>query len=218
MLSISRTQTVFKGIDYFGNFLGEPVKIGNIYKCDSKSFILLAHLSDFFPDVSVASITTRSKSPDLSYTKQSNVAIKAGGKAASGVGTSELQLDFKKKNSAFVALKDVTVTQLKMELIMEQLSALWKSKRFATNGTHLLVNQVLTAKSGTVIFSQDRNNKVVIKAKGDEPLTSAIEAASGNVEFVINTKATLEIISKTPITPMYKGVYLDRRNRMQIAL
>ena len=217
MLSISRSQKVFKGIDYFGNFLGEPIKIGNIYKCDSKSFILLAHITDLIPEISLTSITTRSKSPDLTYTKQSHVSVKAGGKATSGVGRGELQLDFKKKNSAFVALKDVTITQLKMELILEQLRLLWKSKRFSTNGTHLIVNQVLAAKSGTVIFSQDRNNKVVLKAKGDELLSSALHAASGNVEFVINTKATLEIISKTTILPMFKGVYLDRRGRVQVA-
>jgi hypothetical protein len=56
----------------------------------------------------------------------------------------------------------------------------------------------------------------VLKASTDEKLTSVVKAGSGNVEFVTNTKATLEIISPEPILPMFKAFFYNRRGDIEV--
>lgn len=216
MPSIKKGQKLFKGIDYIGNFLGEPIALGNIYRCDDRSFVLLANVADLISDLSLSEITVTSKKQNITYTKESNISVKIGAEGNTTVGKGEIELNFTRKNSAFVALKDVTVSQLKLQLLEEKLQAVWKKKKYRTNGHHIVVNQVMDAQSGTVIFSEERNNKVVLKASADEKLTSVVKAGSGNVEFVTNTKATLEIISTQPILPMFKAFFYNRKGEIEV--
>jgi len=216
MAAIKRGQKLFKGIDYIGNFLGEPIALGNIYRCDDKSFVLLANIADLIPDLSLSEITTTGSKQNVTYAKESNVDVKVGAQADATVAKRELELNFTRKNSAFVALKDVTVSQLKLQLIEDQVKEVWTKKKYKNNGGHILVFQVMEAQSGTVIFSEEKNNKVILKGSADEKLTSVIKAGSGNVEFVTNTKATLEIISPQPILPMFKAFYYNRKGEIEV--
>jgi hypothetical protein len=216
MAAIRKGQKIFKGIDYIGNFLGEPIALGNIYRCDDRSFVLLANITDLIPGLSLKELTVVGTKQNLTYTKESNVSVKVGAAADATLGKGELELNFAKKNSAFVALKDVTISQLKLQLLEDELKKLWNKKKYKNNGTTIIVNQVMDAKSGTVIFSEERNNKVVLKASTDEKLTSVVKAGSGNVEFVTNTKATLEIISPEPILPMFKAFFYNRRGDIEV--
>jgi hypothetical protein len=216
MPSIKKAQKMFRGIDYIGNFLGEPIALGNIYRCDDKSFVLLANIADLIEEPDLSSITVSSRKQNITYTKESSVTVKLGAEGNSIAGKGELELNFNRKNSAFVALKDVTISQIKVELLRDQLKDLWAKKKYANNGRHIVVNQVMEAGSGTVIFSNDRNNRVVLKATSNEKLTSPAKAASGSVEFVTNTKATLEIISTEPILPMFKAFYFNRRGEIEV--
>lgn len=216
MAAVKRGQKIFKGIDYIGNFLGEPIALGNIYRCDDRSFVLLANIMDLIPEVSLPALTVSSSKQNLTYTKESNVEVKVGASGDATVGKGELELNFTKKNSAFVSLKDVTISQLKLQLLEEQLKEIWRKKKYKADGTTIMVNQVMNAQSGTVIFSEERNNKVILKASTNEKLTSALKAGSGDVEFVINTKATLEIISTAPILPMFKAFYYNRKGEVEV--
>jgi hypothetical protein len=216
MPSIRKGQKLFKGIDYIGNFLGEPIALGNIYRCDDRSFVLLANITDLIPDLSLPGITLTSKKQNITYTKESNISVKLGAEGNATVGKGEIELNFTRKNSAFVALKDVTVSQLKLQLIEDSLKQVWKKKKYKDNGNHIVINQIMDAQSGTVIFSEERNNKVVLKASTDEKLTSVVKAGSGNVEFVTNTKATLEIISNQPILPMFKAFFYNRKGEIEV--
>jgi len=216
MPSIRKGQKLFKGIDYIGNFLGEPIALGNIYRCDDRSFVLLANVSDLIPDLNLSSITDTGSKQNITYTKESNISVKVGAQADASVGKGEIELTFARKNSAFVSLKDVTVSTLKLQLLEERLKSVWKSKRYKNDGINFAVFQIMNAQSGTVIFSEERNNKVVLKATTDEKLSSIAKAGSGNVEFVTNTKATLEIISNQPILPMFKGFYFDKNGEIEV--
>lgn len=216
MAAIRRGQKTFNGIDYLGNFLGEPIELGNIYRCDDRSFVLLANITDLVPDLSLKELTVEGKKQNLTFTKESSVAVKIGASADATVGKGEIELNFSKKNSAFVSLKEVTVSQLKLQLLEEKIKEVWSKKKYKTDGSTIMVNQVLAAKSGTVIFSEERNNKVILKGSADEKLTSVVKAASGNVEFVTNSKATLEIISPEPILPMFKAFFYNRKGAIEV--
>lgn len=216
MAAIRKGQKLFKGIDYIGNFLGEPIKVGNIYRCDDKSFVLLANITNLIPGIKMSELTQTSTKSNITYTKESNISVKVGAAVDTEIAKGELELNFARKNSAFVSLKDVTVTALMLELIQIELKDLWKKKRYKTDGKHMIVNQVMEAQSGTVIFSEERNNKVVLRASSTERLTSVLKAANGNVEFVTNTKATLEIISNQPILPMFKGFFFTKKGEIEV--
>src|SRR5690606_20465070 len=106
MPSIKKAQKMFRGIDYIGNFLGEPIALGNIYRCDDKSFVLLANIADLIEEPDLSSITVSSRKQNITYTKESSVTVKLGAEGNSIAGKGELELNFNRKNSAFVALKD----------------------------------------------------------------------------------------------------------------
>lgn len=67
-----------------------------------------------------------------------------------------------------------------------------------------------------MIFSQEKANRVVIKGKDNVPLTSVAVAGDGKVEFVSNSKSTLEIISETPIQPLYTAVRYRANGKFEI--
>jgi hypothetical protein len=216
MPSIRRGQKLFKGIDYLGNFLAEPIELGNIYQCDDHSFVLLANIKDVIPDLDLKAITSTGNKQNVSYAKESNVNVKIGASGDTTAGKGEIELNFTAKDSAFVSLKDVIVSQLKITPIQQQLKAMWSEQGYKKNGEIMIVNQTMQAASGTVIFSHERNNKVVLKGTMDEKLTSVVKAASGNVEFVTNTKATLDIISPGSMLPMFKAFFYNRRGEIEV--
>jgi hypothetical protein len=215
MAAIKRSQKIFRGIDYIGNFLAEPIALCNVYRCDARSFVLLANLQDFV-DISLDQHIVQGTKQNVSFTKESSVSVKAGVGGDVHAGRGELELNFQRKNSAFVSLKNVVVSQVKLGLLSDTIGELWKRKKYRTNGSVIIVNQILEAESGTVIFSQERNNRVVLRATTSESLSSVGKTASGNVEFVTNSKATLEIISPEPMLPMFKAFYLDNKGRIQV--
>lgn len=218
MSALQKSQRVFSGIGYVGNFLNTGVKVGDIYQLDDRQFILLANITDLASelklDTSKLSVGTMG---NLKYTKESNVEVKFNGDAsAPNLVKGEIQLNFKSRNSAFISLKDTVTTEIKMELIRESLKQVWLDKKYKKNGRHVLVSQIVEAASGTVIFSQERNNKVVLKATADEAITSIAKMGTGQLEFVLNTKATLESISTIPYTPLFKALYLKTNGNFEM--
>src|SRR5690606_40569183 len=112
----------------------------------------------------------------------------------------------KSKNSAFISLKQIARTSVKLGLVNEELKKYWKVHGFdklANIHKYHFISEVITAQSGTVIFSQDQGNTVVLKGKSDIPLTSLAVIWSGSVEFVINNNASIVNIRDTQIQPLY---------------
>ena len=70
---------------------------------------------------------------------------------------------------------------------------------------YFLVFQIVTAASGTFIYSEDRNNEVVLKHTLGEKVTKIADLGTGNFEYVSNTKRTLEIIRPVVHKPLFKA-------------
>lgn len=218
MIAIQKTQRIFSSIGYIGNFLNSQVKPGDIYQLDDKQFILLANITDLIPALKLTkrNLVTGKKS-NLSFSKESYVNVKFKGDVSTGhLAKGEVELSFLRKNSAFISLKDVVITELKLELIREDIKKLWLDKKYKMNGRHVIISQTVQASSGTVIFSRDRNNKVILKSSDDSPITSLTRLGSGNVDFVINSKAILENICTEKFIPMFKALYLKRNGQFEL--
>ncbi|MFN8288161.1 MAG: hypothetical protein U0V74_15510 [Chitinophagales bacterium] len=209
MAGLKRTQRILSGLGLIGNFIERPLRVGDIVLNDDGQHLIWGNIEDVVDGFTLAGKTVVSNKADLKYTVESSITVDIGGSANSTVAKGEIGLSFGAKNSGFVSLKQIKRTSVKLALIDEQLKSYWKKKGFNKPLNRLkyhFIAEIIDAESGTVIFSQERNNKVVITGKNNTPLTSISVTGEGKVEYVSNSKATLEIISETAIQPLYTAV------------
>ncbi len=209
MPPIKRSQKVFASIGLIGNFIEKPLRVGDIVLNDDGQHLIWGNIEDVVDGFSLNGKTVTANKADLKYTAESNIKITFGASGNTSAGTGEVQLSFTSKNSAFVSLKSIRTTAVKLGLVDEALKAYWKKKGFDKARNRMkyqFISEVISAESGTIIFSQERNNSVVLKGKNSLPLTSIAIIGSGQVEYVSNSKSTLEIISETPIQPLYRAL------------
>lgn len=209
MPNLKKSQRVFASLGLIGNFIERPLRVGDIVLNDDGQHLLWGNIEDVVDGFSLVGKTVTGNKADLKYTAESNVKVTFGAAANATVGSGEVQLSFQSKNSAFVSLKQIETTAVKLALVDEQLKEYWKQKGFHKPRNRMkyqFIAEVISAESGTVIFSQERNNSVILKGKNDQPLTSIAIIGSGQVEYVSNSKSTLEIISETPIQPLFRAL------------
>jgi hypothetical protein len=209
MSALIKAQKVFSRLKLIGNFIERPLKTGDIVLNDKGQHLIWGNIEDVIDGFSLKGKTAVSSTSDLKFTSESNVEITFGGSAGTPVASGEALLKFNSRNSAFVSLKQIQRESVKLGLIDDHLKQYWKMKGFDKPGNrnnYHFIAEVISAESGVVIFSQDRNNSVVLKGKNDLPLTSIGIIGSGRVEYVSNSKSTLEIISETPFQPLYVAV------------
>lgn len=220
MGTLKKSQRVFSSIKLNGNFIERPLKVGDIVFDDDGQHLIWGNVEDVIDGFSLKDKTTISNRADLKFTSESNVSIKFGAAGSVQLGSAEAELKFNSKNSAFVSLKQIQTTSIKLALINDALSEYWEQKGFDKGKNKLkyqFISEVISAQSGTVIFSQDKNNTVVLKAKNNTPLTSVGIIGNGAVEYVSNSKSTLEIISETPIQPLYMALRYRSNGNFEIA-
>lgn len=209
MPNLKKSQRVFASLSLIGNFIERPLRVGDIVLNDDGQHLLWGNIEDVIDGFSLQGKVAVSNKADLKYTAESNVKITIGAAANATVGSGEIQLSFGSKNSAFVSLKQIETTAVKLGLVDDKLKEYWKQKGFDKPRNRMkyqFIAQVISAESGTVIFSQERNNTVILKGKNDIPLTSVGIIGNGQVEYVSNSKSTLEIISETPIQPLFMAI------------
>jgi hypothetical protein len=191
MGNLKRSQRVLSGLKLIGNFVERPLKLGDILLNDDGQHLIWGNIEDVIDGFSLAGKTVETR------------------KADSGVAKGDIHLSFRVRNSAFVALKGIRRVSVKLALIEEQLRQYWNEKGFDKPGNrrkYHFIAEMVEAVSGTVIFSQERGNTIVLSGRGDTLLKSVSDAGNGRVEYVSNTKSTLEIISENPFQPLYTAV------------
>ena len=209
MAGLKRTQRILSGLGLMGNFIERPLRVGDIVLNDDGQHLIWGNIEDVVDGFSLQGKTVVANKADLKYTVESSVSVDIGGSVNSSVAKGEIGLTFGAKNSGFVSLKLIQRTSVKLALIDDKLKEYWKKKGFnkpLNRVKYHFIAEVIDAESGTVIFSQERNNKVVITGKNNTPLTSISVVGEGRVEYVSNSKSTLEIISETKIQPLYTAV------------
>lgn len=219
MPTLKKVNQVFAGVKYIGNFLNRPLEIGDIVQWDDGQHLPMGNMSDLIPGFKWDGKLQTSSASFFKLTQESNVQVTLGGQGNADLGKAEVELSFGAKNSAFVALNDVTSTSIKLAMVEADMKALWAERKWDRPGKRnkfYVVSEVKRSESGTMIFSQERNNKVVLKAENNTPVTSLQALGSGKFEYVSNSKATLEVISPNPSSCLYRCVYLKSNGLFEL--
>jgi hypothetical protein len=197
---------VLNGQQYVANLLDQPVSIGTVFRVDDDQAVLASHISDFDEKVNVRKYVSTGSKGTLKFSESKDVTVRFGGSATTELGESELSLKFTRARSAAGALGDVFVDSLRYDPLLETFQKIWKARKYDKYlREYYLVFETVTAGSGTLIFSEQKNNEVVLKHKMGSKVTSMADLASGQFEYVSNTKRTLESIRNVAHTPLFKA-------------
>lgn len=203
---------VLMGHEYVANFLDAPVGIGMIYRMDDDQFIPAIHFNDDFPAVPLPPLIDSGTKGSIKFSESQDVAISFGGSASTGIGKSEVKLTFKKKRSVAGVIDDAAIDSLRYGKILPQLKSIWTARGYIKFlKDYIFVYQVVNAASGTLIYSEDSRNEVILKHTLAEGVTKLADLGSGNFEYVSNTKRTLEIIRNVAHKPLFKA-FTFRKN------
>lgn len=202
---MQRMNKVLSGEQYIANFLDEPIRIGTIFRMDDAQFVIALQFDQAFPDIRLAKHINRGSAGTLKFSEQRDVTVGFGASA----GQSQVSLKFKRARSAAGAFAGARVEAVSYMPILPRLKKLWTDNGLVNyRREYFFVFQTVTAASGTFIYSEDRNNDVVLKHTFGENISKIADLASGNFEYVSNTKRTLEIIRTTRHRPLFKAFRL----------
>jgi hypothetical protein len=196
---------VLSGKQYIANFLDEPIRIGTIFRMDDAQFVIALQFDQAFPDIRLAKYIETGSAGTLKFSERRDVTIAFGASS----GSSEVSLQFKRARSAAGAFAGARVAAVSYMSILPQLKKLWTDNGLVKyRREYFFVFQTITAASGTFIYSEERNNDVVLSHTLGDKVTKFADLASGNFEYVSNTKRTLEIIRTTRHRPLFKAFRL----------
>ena len=208
---------ILLGHKYVGNFIDAPVRLGMIFRMDAQQFIPAMHFNDAYPDINLGKWTETGSKGNIRFAESTSVSFSFGVSATTGVGESELGIKFKKAKSVAGYVQDAAVERFGYSNILPQLKELWNAQGYSKYyKEYVLVFEIVTAASGTLIYSEDRNNEVVLRHKLGAAVKKIADLGSGNFEFVSNSKRTLEIIRAVAHKPLFKAFRLRKDWRPEI--
>ena len=197
---------ILGGHKYVANFLDAPIRIGMVFRMDEEQFIPAMHFNDAFPGIDLAKWIEAGTKGMLKFAEAKDVTISFGASAASGIGKSEVKFKFQRSKSVAGAIRDAAVENLRYGNVVKQLQQMWNDQGYVKFlKEYIFVYEIVTAASGSLIYSEDSKNEVVLKHTLDEKVTKLADLGSGNFEYVSNTKRTLEIIRPVVHKPLFKA-------------
>ena len=216
-MSLRKINKAFKSLGFIGNFLNTDVKVGNIYRIDDGVFHLVTSLKTHAPDLDIEKLINTGPNNKLKLTKEAGVEIKLGTEAESGIGESQVEILFEKKNSWVVALDQAKVMEIPEEDIIDACRRIWEEQDYQRQPMrYVVITALVEAASGTVIYSEDRKNRVVLSQELGNNVIKALDLASGEFSFSINTKETLEIITTEQHVPLFKAMRLKNNGSFEL--
>jgi hypothetical protein len=208
---------ILLGHKYVGNFIDAPVRLGMIFRMDAQQFIPAMHFNDAYPAINLGKWTEAGSKGNIRFSESTSVSFAFGASATTGIGESEIGIKFKKSKSVAGYVQDAAVERFGYSNILPQLKKLWNAQGYSQYyKEYVLVFEVVTAASGTLIYSEDRNNEVVLRHKLGAAVKKIADLGSGNFEFVSNSKRTLEIIRAVAHKPLFKAFRLRKDWRPEI--
>lgn len=203
---MSHKNEVLVGYKYVANFSDQPLRVGSIFRMDDRESILALDLTADYPDLGIASRTSTGSQGSLKFSAQRDVSITFGGSVTGAPGESAVMLKFKRAKSVAGAFNEVYVDALRYDPLLDRLKAIWTDRGFMKyRREYFLVFEALTAASGTLIYSMEKSNEVVLQHTLGTPVTKVADLGSGKFEYVSNTRQTLEIIRTTAHRPLFRA-------------
>jgi hypothetical protein len=206
IMPLQKTEKLISGTGLFANLLNKPFEIGMVLYKDDNKFTIWGKLEDLIPGFSLNGKVTKASSANLNFNTQSGIEITIGANATSVPVAGQVQVKFTKNKSGLIVLKNVVTETLNLGLVQDDVQTLWNERGFDRAGNrrkYVLITSLLKAESGSIIYTEDKNNTVILKANSNKPLSSLAIVGEANVEYVINTKATVELFSTNSFVPLY---------------
>lgn len=201
-----RMNKILLGHKFVGNFLDEPVAIGKIYKMDDRQFLPALQFSDVYPAIDITKWIDTGSPGDLKFNVTTDVDFKFGGSASGSIGESKVEIEFLKRRKVAGYLKDATVQSLRFENIRGDLKKIWEKNEYTKFlKDYIFIFEVVTAASGTLVYSSEGGTKVVLEHTLAEKVTRLADLGSGNFQLTASSSTTLEIIRNTMHIPLFKA-------------
>lgn len=210
---------VFSDVNLISDFFRGHVELGDIYQTDDKGWLVITNIFELLPELDKADFLLKPSSPkDIQFIRETGTSIDFGaGVSTTPMLSTRAKIGFSKKNSAFVALKKGVWQNINLVKIKPILNELWESNGYSKKAArYFFVNQVCKAESGITIFSEEKNNEVVIQSTIDKKLSALSIISEGQVEVVTSMTETLEIISDNPHSPIFQAVRMKKNNLWEI--
>jgi hypothetical protein len=217
-MSLTKTEKLISGTGLFANIINKPFELGMVLYIDDDKFTIWGKLEDLIPGFSLTGRYTQSQTANLNFNTQSSIQVNVGTTATSVPVKGQVQIKFTKSKSGFIVLKNVITQTLNLGVIEVAVKELWRDRGFDKAGNrrkYVLITSLLKAESGSIIYSEDKNNTVQIKASNEKPLTSLAIVAEANVEYITNSKATLELFSTNPFSPLFSAYRLRANGKFE---
>ena len=163
----------FSNTNYYGNETGLACMIGHIFQRTRHDFIFLTNIFDEIPELDRSKCILKSNPKTFILSSETGVSIDFNARYSVPLRESEVRLRFKNKHSAFVYLTASTTYSLAIEKIREHLYSFWKKKGYIEDVTnYCLINTLLEAEAGKILFAKCNNTSVTLGHSEGKPVTS----------------------------------------------
>lgn len=206
------TKEMFKKFGYLATWEpGVPLKLGDIGVIRDNVFTRLGSISDI--DIGFVFETREDDSPsNIEYSSEGSVSVtsKASGKA-SPEGSTLAQVDvgiiveFGSKNSVLFKANGTRSPSIKDQLKLgREVLESYKNGKWDKN--HVIITELITSDSATILISSSENAKIEMKASSNIGV-SKIDIADASIGLEVNyyKNISTKIISESKITPMFKA-------------
>lgn len=217
-MPLHKTEKFISGTGFFANIVNKPFELGMVLYRDDQKFNIWGKLEDLIPGFSLTNKFSSTSNANLNFNTQSSIEVNVGTSASSNPIKGEVQIKFTKMRTGFIVLKNVVTQSLNLGLIENEVKELWAERGFDKAGNrrkYVVITSLLKAETGSIIYSEEKNNTVILKANNNIPLSSLNVVAEANVEYITNTKATLELFSTNPFSPLFSAHRLRANGRFE---
>ncbi len=198
--------------DHFGYYAtwnpDVPLSLGDIGILINNLFTKISNISEL--NLSIEELKDDSET-DLEYNSNGNVSVSTkleGSVAPQGSALTNLDagiiIEFGKENSIFFKANKTLTSTLKDSIKLgEKVLELFSQGKW--NKRWVIITELVTAKSGTIIISNNINGKIELKANADVHATK-LDVADADFNFSTQFSRGLEtkIISEQGLTPLFK--------------
>ena len=197
-------QRIFKTTGYFGNFLNKPITPGDVFQFDDQSFLLLTNLNK-----DQHCTIVKSEPSNITLSKQCGCDVSTD----ASVNGNGAQLHFIDNKSGFAGLNNAVTHSLEIQELHESFIKFLHDNGYEKKRNKIvLINEVISAESGVMLFSDSKNNTDTLNVLPGNTLSSINSIASGKVTVGNTSSAVEQFISDKPFTALFAALWLKPNN------
>lgn len=193
----------------YANFMNENIQLGNIYSVDEREFQLLDNIGSYANfNLHEEKHSVKSKPQDMFSTETSFKQIDANAGAGTPTLRADVSIEFSKKASSFFAIKDAVTQTLKINTVKKAyLEYLKEHKLLFARKEVVIINVMVEAQSGLVLFSEEKGTNVLLSASNDSPLTPKALLAKGNIEITTGKSKVFHMNQPNIFQPFFNALW-----------